>query len=85
MARCDRVRPEEAEVAVVVEDAWQGRGLGRILVRNLARRARTVGVERFVASMLPENERAIDMSASVPGAELHIGDAELVARIPVSD
>lgn len=83
VARCDRMDSREAEVAVVVEDAWQGRGLGRILVAHLADRARDAGIERFVATMLPENTRAIDLSASVPGVELAYTDAEMVARIPV--
>src|SRR5947207_4764615 len=33
-------RPEEAEIAIVVEDAWQHRGIGKLLLALLARRAR---------------------------------------------
>jgi RimJ/RimL family protein N-acetyltransferase len=56
VARFDRP-PEgpEAEVAFVVSDAWQGRGLGTALFRHLADRAVAAGVQRFAAETLPHN------------------------------
>ena len=49
-------RPDSAEAAVAVIDAWQGRGLGGVLLRRLCRRA---GAERrsrtFTASLLTGN------------------------------
>jgi RimJ/RimL family protein N-acetyltransferase len=47
--------PDAAEAAVLVVDDWQGVGLGTALCRLLAERAREVGVERFVASLLVSN------------------------------
>jgi RimJ/RimL family protein N-acetyltransferase len=47
--------PDAAEAAIVVADDWQGRGLGSLLARELARRARGVGVKRFTATMAAEN------------------------------
>jgi RimJ/RimL family protein N-acetyltransferase len=47
--------PDAAEAAVLVIDDWQGVGLGTALCRLLAERAREVGVERFVASLLVSN------------------------------
>ena len=44
-----------AEVAFVVDDAHQGRGLGSILLEHLAAAASEVGVPRFVAEVLAEN------------------------------
>ncbi|MCW2621246.1 MAG: CoA-binding domain protein [Frankiales bacterium] len=44
-----------AEVAVVVEDAHQGRGLGALLLEHLEAAARERGVDRFVADVLPSN------------------------------
>lgn len=44
-----------AEVAFVVDDAHQGRGLGSILLEHLAAAASECGVERFVAEVLSEN------------------------------
>lgn len=45
----------EAEVAFVVEDAYQGRGVGSVLLEHLAAAAAEAGVTRFVAEVLPEN------------------------------
>jgi acyl-CoA synthetase (NDP forming)/RimJ/RimL family protein N-acetyltransferase len=45
----------EAEVALVVEDAHQGRGIGSVLLEHLAQAARENGIHRFVAEVLPEN------------------------------
>jgi RimJ/RimL family protein N-acetyltransferase len=44
-----------AEVAFAVVDAWQARGLGTRLAELLACRARTVGIERLRATILPDN------------------------------
>src|SRR4051794_21670227 len=46
---------ESAEASVAVIDAWQGRGVGRVLLERLAQRARDEGVSCFLAVMLPEN------------------------------
>ena len=45
----------EAEVAFVVEDAHQGRGIGSVLLEHLAQAARENGIKRFVAEVLPQN------------------------------
>ncbi|RSM78399.1 GNAT family N-acetyltransferase [Amycolatopsis sp. WAC 01375] len=44
-----------AEVAFVVDDAHQGRGLGSILLEHLAAAAKECGLRRFVAEVLAEN------------------------------
>jgi RimJ/RimL family protein N-acetyltransferase len=46
---------DEAEVAFVVGDSWQGRGVGSTLLQGLAERARTQGICRFVAQTLAHN------------------------------
>jgi len=48
-----------AEVAFVVEDAHQGRGLGSILLEHLAAAARERGLGRFVAEVLGENGQMV--------------------------
>ncbi|MBN6058077.1 GNAT family N-acetyltransferase [Nonomuraea sp. RK-328] len=53
--RYDRVGPTEAEVAFLVEDAHQGRGVASVLLEHLAATARERGIERFVADVLPAN------------------------------
>jgi GNAT superfamily N-acetyltransferase len=50
--------PTEAEAAVVVGDALQGRGLGKLLARDLADAARGRGIRRIRASILSDNPPA---------------------------
>ncbi|HWT24976.1 MAG TPA: GNAT family N-acetyltransferase [Solirubrobacteraceae bacterium] len=51
----DPERPATAEAAVTVVDAWQGRGLGTLLLDRLVERAEENGIERFSASFLIAN------------------------------
>jgi GNAT superfamily N-acetyltransferase len=73
VARFDRLRDggDEAEVAFVVADVWQGRGLGTVLFERLAARAREVGITRFVADTLFLNRRmlAVFRATGLPHAE----------------
>ncbi|TNC28948.1 bifunctional acetate--CoA ligase family protein/GNAT family N-acetyltransferase [Amycolatopsis alkalitolerans] len=48
-----------AEVAFVVDDAHQGRGLGSILLEHLAAAASESGLRRFVAEVLAENSAMV--------------------------
>lgn len=48
LARSDE-DDEVAEVAVLVEDGWQGRGLGTVLLRHLVGAARLLGMAEVVA------------------------------------
>lgn len=47
--------PERAEMAFVVIDAWQGRGIGSILMRHLIRLAGDAGLRELTAEVLREN------------------------------
>jgi len=56
VARYERIdKGPSAEVAFVVEDRHQSRGLGPILLEHLAAAARERGIQRFVAEVLAEN------------------------------
>jgi acyl-CoA synthetase (NDP forming)/RimJ/RimL family protein N-acetyltransferase len=59
VVRYDRLRAasETAEVAFLVEDAHQGRGVASVLLEHIAAAARERGIRRFVADVLPENRR----------------------------
>jgi RimJ/RimL family protein N-acetyltransferase len=72
VGRFDRIGDgAEAEVAFVVADSWQGRGICTALFERLAARAREVGVERFVAETLAHNGRmlAVFRHAGLPITE----------------
>jgi ribosomal protein S18 acetylase RimI-like enzyme len=47
--------PGRAEMAFVVVDTWQGRGIGSILMRHLVKIARDAGLQELTAEVLPEN------------------------------
>ncbi|HET8643584.1 MAG TPA: GNAT family N-acetyltransferase, partial [Pseudonocardiaceae bacterium] len=59
VARYERISPTSAEVAFLVEDAHQGRGLGSIQLEHLAAAARERGIKRFVAEVLAENPQMV--------------------------
>lgn len=50
-----------AEIAVVVADAWQGRGIATRLLTDLRDVARAAGITRLVASVLRENGRMLQL------------------------
>jgi RimJ/RimL family protein N-acetyltransferase len=49
------VRPGHAEVAFMVVDAYQGQGIGTLLMRQLAILARDAGLKELIAEVLSEN------------------------------
>jgi hypothetical protein len=64
----DRKDKENAEAALLVEDAWQNSGLGSLLLRHLGHRAVSGGWKEVYGLVLPGDERipAILSHASVP-------------------
>jgi RimJ/RimL family protein N-acetyltransferase len=48
-------RPGEAELAFVVVDAYQGKGIATMLMRHLLAIARDAGLKELMAEVLPEN------------------------------
>lgn len=55
----------EAEIAVLVEDRWQSKGIGGRLLRELAARASREGVELFFGEILGENRHALALASTV--------------------
>ncbi len=55
--------PEIVEVAFVVLDGLQNRGLGSLLLRHLLEAAQARGIRRFRAWVLAENHRMLDLLA----------------------
>ncbi|MFN8484514.1 MAG: GNAT family N-acetyltransferase [Anaerolineae bacterium] len=48
---------DHAEIAIVVEDGYQGRSLGTVLLKELAVYARAHGIAAFTAAISSENAR----------------------------
>jgi GNAT superfamily N-acetyltransferase len=64
----------QADIGVVVADAWQGRGVGSALMNALITRARCRGVSCLSMDVLPGNSRVLAMIASRwPTARIHQG------------
>jgi acyl-CoA synthetase (NDP forming)/GNAT superfamily N-acetyltransferase len=57
----ERGAPDVAEVAFEVSARMRGQGLATILLAHLAEVAAERGIERFVAEVLPENRRMIEV------------------------
>ncbi|WP_406153502.1 GNAT family N-acetyltransferase [Streptomyces sp. NBC_01023] len=57
--RYDRIGAHEAEVAFLVQDAHQGRGVASALLEHIAAVAREREVSRFTAEVLPANNKMI--------------------------
>jgi GNAT superfamily N-acetyltransferase len=60
-----RQEPREAEIAIVVEDRWQSRGIGRLLLSRLAEEAGCRKIEAFTGTVLGENRGALRFFSSV--------------------
>lgn len=56
-----------AEVAVLVEDAWQGRGLGVRMLRELASLARDRGIRLLTGDVQADNLRMLELVQSLLG------------------
>src|SRR5450756_2702729 len=61
VARYDRLDAKTAEVAFNISDAFQGKGVGSVLLEHLAAVAQERGVAKFVADVLPQNRKMIQV------------------------
>jgi GNAT superfamily N-acetyltransferase len=59
-AQYARIGEDRAEAAIVLEDAWQRRGIGRVLALQLVEAARAAGIAAFTSEVLSENRRTLD-------------------------
>ena len=76
--------PAAAEVAFVVADDLQRRGIGTRMLEQLAERAAAVGIERFVAEVLADNSQMLHVFEAVgfeSTRKLDSGTVEVEFRI----
>jgi GNAT superfamily N-acetyltransferase len=65
----------QAEIAILVDDAWQGDGIGTLLIEQLAAVARRAGIQELVGDVLASNITMLRTTASLaPGIGRHHGD-----------
>ncbi len=87
VGRWDRIEDapgRRAEIAFLVEDAHQGRGVAQLLLEHLAEAARERGITGFMAEVLPENRRMAQVFADA-GYRVRKGveDGVLVVEFPI--
>lgn len=88
VGRYDAIEPGEAEVAFLVEDAHQGRGIGQLLLEHLAQAGRERGFHKFSAEVLPDNLgmiRTFKDAGYRVGSELYDGILTLEFSIDPTD
>jgi GNAT superfamily N-acetyltransferase len=74
----------EAEVAFVVADLYQNRGIGTLLLEQLAAAAWRNGITTFTASVLPENREMLGVfTDSGFQVTTHIEDGVIGVRFPI--
>lgn len=74
----------EAEMAIIVEDGWQSKGVGKLLLRRLAEKVRSRGVETFVGTVLMENRRMLGLIDAVFAESRRvIADGVFHFRVPL--
>jgi len=73
------VRPGEAEMAFAVIDPYQGHGIGSALIEHLIAIARSAGLRKLTADVLPENAAMLKLFKRngfrlqrTPGAEVKV-------------
>jgi RimJ/RimL family protein N-acetyltransferase len=52
---------DSAEFAMIVEEDYQGLGLGKLILKHLITIARARGINKFEAEVLPANERMLNL------------------------
>jgi GNAT superfamily N-acetyltransferase len=74
----------EAEIAIIVEDGWQSKGVGKALLSELAGKARLRGIETFIGEVLAENRRMLGLAAAMfAGTDHTIKDGVWHVRMPL--
>ena len=69
---------DDAEVAFLVDDAFQGHGVGTMLLEHLVDHARHHGIRRFIADTLTENHRMLRVFADAGFVRQYTRNAEVI-------
>ena len=86
LASAAPVTPDTAEFAVWVDDAWQGHGVGTLLVLGILRLLAECGTRTAIGIMEPDNLAIRRLVAQVaPGAVAQFEDDMIVLSVPLPD
>jgi RimJ/RimL family protein N-acetyltransferase len=78
-------RPDTAEVAVTVVDAWQNRGVASALLVRLSERALEAGIEYFTAEILAENRAMLAILPRLGQVQTDAAGPVVSARIEIAE
>jgi len=67
-----------AEIAFSVSKEWQGKGLGKIIMKKLSEAARENGISGLIAYTLPRNQGMIKLFKNLPYKTKTVYDGEVV-------
>jgi GNAT superfamily N-acetyltransferase len=87
LANLDPGHGAAARVALLVEDAWQGRGLGTALLRRVVELAAGQGVDELTGRARPDDvgvTKLLRRAGLRPSAEIVDGTVQLRAPLPVA-
>ena len=70
-------------MAIVVEDGWQSKGVGKSLLSELAARARVRGIETFTGEVLGTNRPMLGLAAMFIGTNYTTEDSVYHVRMPL--
>ena len=71
-----------AEYAALVTDAWQGKGLGLAMTKDLVSAARRRGISSFYARVLPENARMLSLFRAL-GLPMRVRYEDGIAEVEI--
>lgn len=71
--------PAVAEIAILVVDAFQGQGVGRLLLKRLATAALARGIARFRGIVQPDNRPVIRLLTQYAAGPRIVSQGELLA------
>ncbi len=77
-----RAGRERAEFAVVVDDEWQGRGIGTLLALHLAAAARRRGISSFVGVAVADNTAVRDWARRIFDVRVRRDGPEMTLEFP---
>lgn len=85
IARYDRIEdPTIAEVAFNISDAYHGRGVGSVMLEHLAVIGREAGIQRFIAEVLPQNQKMMKVFTDAGyEVEHHYDDGVISVRFRI--